>query len=329
MYIGEQLSDFSDARLTLSAQLGVEHIAAHTAAGAAAAGTPIERADGTWDVAGIKAFQQRLAGFGLTTEVLALNVEALWPSVLHGDSDGEERMAAIEQNIRTAGEAGVPCLKYRMQPIGIPRTGRVPGRGGAMYSHFDVREWPDQSLSPLGHVTSEQCWDALTWFLERAVPVAEASRVRLACHPQDPALPPDGLRGMPHVLGSVEGLQRFLSICESPYHGLNFCQGTVAEMCRDPKTEVLAAIRTFGERQKIFMVHFRNIRGGYLRFDEVYPDEGDVDMYQALKTYLAAGVDCMLCPDHVPQSAVDPGGERQFAFCLGYTRALIQAATGG
>jgi mannonate dehydratase len=131
---------------------------------------------------------------------------------------------------------------------------------------------------------------------------------------------------MPHVLGSVEGLQRFLAICESPYHGLNFCQGTVAEMCADPATEVPAAIRAFGERQKIFMVHFRNITGGYLHFEEVYPDNGDVDMYQAIRAYQEVGYQGMLCPDHVPQSAVDPGGERQFAFCLGYTRALIQAA---
>jgi mannonate dehydratase len=37
----------------------------------------------------------------------------------------------------------------------------------------------------------------------------------------------------------------------------------------------------------------------------------------------------MFCPDHVPQSDVDPSGERQFAFCLGYTRALIQAVQAG
>jgi mannonate dehydratase len=32
----------------------------------------------------------------------------------------------------------------------------------------------------------------------------------------------------------------------------------------------------------------------------------------------------MLCPDHVPHSAADPDGERQFSYCLGYTRALLQ-----
>ena len=32
------------------------------------------------------------------------------------------------------------------------------------------------------------------------------------------------------VLGTVDGLKKFVSIKESPYHGLNFCQGTVSEM---------------------------------------------------------------------------------------------------
>ena len=49
-------------------------------------------------------------------------------------------------------------------------------------------------------------------------------------------------------------------------------------------------IRYFGEREKIFMVHFRNIRGGYLNFEEVFPDEGDVDMYQCIKLYRRAGL---------------------------------------
>ena len=151
----------------------------------------------------------------------------------------------------------------------------------------------------------------------------------MACHPHDPAVPHEtGLRGIHRVLGSIEGLDRFLAIAPSPYHGLNFCQGTVAEMCTEPATQVLDAIRHFGSQQKIFMVHFRNITGGYLNFQEVYPDNGDVDMYQAMQAYKDAGYQGMFCPDHVPQSTVDEDGERQHSFCLGYTRALLQVTSG-
>ena len=57
----------------------------------------------------------------------------------------------------------------------------------------------------------------------------------------------------------------------SPYHGLNFCQGTVAEMLDGPAREIFKVIRWFGERGKIFNVHFRNIKGRKLDFIEAFP----------------------------------------------------------
>ena len=92
------------------------------------------------------------------------------------------------------------------------------------------------------------------------MPVATAAKVRLACHPHDSYTPP-GYRGVTRVLGTVAGLKRFVTMHESPYHGLNFCQGTIAEMLDDPAREIFAVIRWFGERAKIFNVHFRNIKG--------------------------------------------------------------------
>ena len=47
-------------------------------------------------------------------------------------------------------------------------------------------------------------------------------------------------------------------------------------------------------------------------------------MHAALRVYKEVGYDGMICPDHVPTSAVDPEKERQFAFCLGYIKALLQ-----
>jgi mannonate dehydratase len=51
-------------------------------------------------------------------------------------------------------------------------------------------------------------------------------------------------------------------------------------------------------------------------------------MYQCIKLYRQLGYQGMVLPDHVPHSAVDTAwGHRQRSFCLGYIRALIQAAT--
>jgi mannonate dehydratase len=126
------------------------------------------------------------------------------------------------------------------------------------------------------------------------------------------------------VLGSVEGLKKFVSIAENPYHGLNFCQGTVSEMLKDPNREIHEVIRYFGARRKIFNVHFRNIQGGSLNFRETFPDDGDVNLREVIRTYKEVGYDGMLMPDHVPRIEGDEGGKQAFAYCYGYIRALLQ-----
>jgi len=84
-------------------------------------------------------------------------------------------------------------------------------------------------------------------------------------------------------------------------------------------------IRYFGSRQKIFNVHFRNIRGHRNDFVEVYPDEGDINFVKAIQVYKEISYPYMLMPDHVPVAPNDPSGLQSFAYCYGYIRALIQA----
>ena len=121
---------------------------------------------------------------------------------------------------------------------------------------------------------------------------------------------------MDAVLGTVAGLKRFVSIADSPYHGLNFCQGTIAQMLADPGRELFEVIRYFGTRKKIFNVHFRNIRGRRDDFEERFPDEGDIDFAQAIRVYKQVGYDGMLMPDHVPRSPDDPDQRQAYAFLL-------------
>ena len=40
---------------------------------------------------------------------------------------------------------------------------------------------------------------------------------------------------------------------ESPYHGLNFCQGTISEMLDDPGNEIFDVIKYFGEKRRYLM----------------------------------------------------------------------------
>jgi len=175
-------------------------------------------------------------------------------------------------------------------------------------------------------VTEQAGWDAIEFLVEGLVPAADKAGVRLACHPHDPAYPVGGLNGVEHVMGSADGLRKFLALSDSRNHGLNFCQGTVSEMFKQPGKAMISVIEEFASTGRIFMVHFRNIRGGYLDFQETFPDEGDVDMFEAIKAYQRGGYAGPLCPDHVPMSELDEGRERFMAFALGYTRGLLHAA---
>jgi mannonate dehydratase len=240
-----------------------------------------------------------------------------------------ERDRDIEQLqmlIRNCAQAGIPMIKYNMSILGVLRTGRKPGRGDAMNHYWKLSEThPETPLTKAGAVNAEAFWERITYFLDRIIPVANEYKVKMACHPQDPGVPPEGYQGINRVLGTIDGLKKFLSIRESPYHGLNFCQGTVSEALQNPREEIFDVIRYFGSRRKIFNVHFRNIRGHRDDFEEVYPDEGDIDFVRAIRAYKEIGYDGMLMPDHVPLAANDPDSLQSFAFCYGYIRGLIQS----
>ena len=250
------------------------------------------------------------------------------PAVMLADSPQRDRdIEDLQTLIRNCAAAGIPAIKYNLNLLGVLRIGSSPGRGDARYSTWRLKDaHPDPPLTRAGHVDADAYWERITYFLKRVIPVAEEYKVRMALHPHDPGVPPEGYQGVDCVLGTVDGLKKVIEIQASPYHGLNFCQGTVSEMLADPGKEIFDVIRYFGTRQKIFNVHFRNIRGHRNDFVEVYPDEGDIDFVKAIQVYKEVGYPYLLMPDHVPQAPNDPNGLQSFAFCYGYIRALIQAA---
>ena len=249
------------------------------------------------------------------------------PAIMLAESPQRDRdIEDLQTMIRNCAAAGIPAIKYNMSILGVVRTGMSPGRGDASYVTWKLKEaHPDPPLTRAGHIDADAAWERITYFLNHIIPVAEEYKIQMACHPHDPGMPPEGYQGVVRVLGTVDGLKKFLSIRESRYHGLNFCQGTVSEMLYHPGTEIYDVIRYFGSRGKIFNVHFRNIRGHRDDFMEVFPDNGDVDFVKAMRTYKEVGYSGMMMPDHVPRAENDPRGLQSFAFCYGYIRALIQS----
>jgi mannonate dehydratase len=173
----------------------------------------------------------------------------------------------------------------------------------------------------------DEIYERITYLLDRLLPVAEHFNVQLANHIADPPLPV-GYRGItrwnsPDIL---EGVKRFSSLYDSPSHGFNLCLGSSAEGMKDPNTEIHKLIRYVGRKKQIFNIHLRNIKGGWGYFQEVYPDEGDMDFLEVIKTLREVGYTHMVMPDHLPHHDDDPDARQGFAFAYGYIKALIQAA---
>jgi mannonate dehydratase len=324
MKVGTQHGS-SDDILEVLCSLGVNNICGSL---------PSAKMDAAWSVEALTKLRERVESYGIHLDMIPLPLSSAYitkaelPSIMMAKSPDRDRdIDTVCQMIRNASRAGIPSLKYNMSILGVVRTESTPGRGRSRYSTFVYdKAKQEPPLTEAGPVNPDAYWERITYFLERVVPVAAEHKIRIACHPHDPGMPYDkGYRGVHTVLGSVDGLKKFLSIKENPYHGLNFCQGTVSEMLQDPGKEILDVIRDFGSRKKIFNVHFRNIKGKFLNFQETYIDNGDVDMLKAMRVYKEVGYDGMMMPDHVPRVAADPKGLQAFAYSFGYIKALIAA----
>ena len=246
--------------------------------------------------------------------------------MLGKDPDRDREIEYMQNLIQACAKSGVPAFKYNMRVLFGVRSGLTPGRGGSMYSTWKFEEVKNDPPEPeVGEVDADTFWERITYYLDRVIPVCNEYKIRAMCHPHDPGVPPSGYKGVDRVLGTVDGLKKLVSIQESPYHGLNLCLGTTGEMLQDPARELPDVVRFFGERKKIFNIHFRNIRGKRGDFMEVWQDEGDMNMIELAKVLYEVDYPYMLMPDHMPRHADDPDQLQGFAWGYGYIKGVLQA----
>ena len=323
MYIGSQFGHQTDEEIQVLSQLGVINVDQ----------TPVE-AWKDWTTDALVALKERWAKHGISLEMLhiplgsrsAYDNEA--GAIFLKPSDERDRQIDwMKETVRMAGEAGIRGLNYNITILGHLRTPAKTGRGGATVSTFELDKL-DQSAAEFedGPADEDEMWERINHWLQEIIPVAEECKVQMACHPSDPGIGVGNTyRGVARPLGMVDGFKKLIELYDSPYNGLNFCQGCMSESLENPAEEIFDVIRYFGERKKIFNVHFRNIKGGLGNFVEVFPDEGDIHMIRALKVYKDVGYKYMIMPDHVPGIGGPESGKVGFAYTYGYIHAALQA----
>jgi mannonate dehydratase len=325
MKIGMMTSDLSSETLDFIKAIGVNHICA----------TDYRHSSydtlGYWDSEQLIEMRTHVEKHSIQLDMVALPLpssnadQAPLPNIMLGTDQRDNEIERVIRCIQAAEKAGIPAVKGNLALTGVLSSEPVKGRGSAWHRSFDLNTlkvptaWAD--------VSAEEMWLRIAYFVERVIPAAQEAGIRVAIHPHDPVMP-KGI-GLDHrVLGDIEGLKRFCDLSESPYHGLNFCQGCMTQTGVSKET-LIEAIRFFGTRKRLFLVHFRNIRGSAPSFREAFIDEGDMDMLATMKAYQEVGYEHMIVPDHYPRIQGDTRwGHQSRAYQIGYLKALI-AATGG
>src|SRR6266487_79746 len=313
-------SDLDEAGVRRVKQLGVDH--------ALMGGPPIP-----WKESQIRSIMERLKSGGLTLGNMMI---AGVPNAIYGRPGRDEEIEKVRQSIRAAGRAGLPVVEYNFYAHRLVEGYyEEAGRAGAGLTAFDYDRVKDLPPLPSEGVHSlEEMWNNITYFLKAVVPVAEESGVRLALHPNDPPAPLS--RGSGQIMGALEGWKRLIEIVPSTSNGITFDCGVTREIGHDP----VEVCRYFGTRDRINHVHFRNVRVRALRekYTEVFLDEGEVDMFAVMKELVRQKYPRLVYPEHPRGLDIDrehpgfksayPGGGSYvgFAYNVGYTRAVLQAA---
>jgi mannonate dehydratase len=317
--LAELLNAYPDRQWMWSKQVGVKHAIGRLPVNANGAAS--------WDFMDLLHMKTRFEDFGLKLEVLEPGYEALMNNIKLGTEQSDDEIEKVKMLIRHMGKLGIPVLCYNfMAYFNWIRTSlSVPTRGGALVTGYDHSLLEDAPPTEAGTVTEDELWTRLERFLKQVVPVAEEAKVKLALHPDDPPISP--IRGISRIITSTDAIQRVLDLVPSEFSGVTLCQGTISASGED----VIEAIRKFGQQGKIFYVHFRDVRGGKEKFVETFHDDGQTDMFEAIRTYRSVGFDGPVRVDHVPTMDGEDNASPGYAavgrlYALGYLRGLLEGA---
>jgi mannonate dehydratase len=256
---------------------------------------------------------------------------------------GQEDVENTVNALRVFGEAGLPIARQRFEGDTFnhllthyrsQNRGGFLGAGGSLRGmdketlskltpdelrRWRVHVWDATTGEPPDQEALDNWWDGFCHVYERLIPIAESYNIKLAMHPSDNPLPDTPFGG----LGYHRIIDRFPNRCV----GYLYCCGTRAEAGGLPL--VLDEINNYGRKGRIFMVHFRNVRGSFATsggYEEVLLDDGDMNMFKILLELQNVGFDGCINPDHIFAIEGDgPDSGQALSYAVGYIKALLAA----
>lgn len=291
-----------------------------------------------WSAEELLRIKKSIESHGLKWEAIENFDPSHWSDVLLDGPGKRRQIEDLKTIVRNVGKAGIPIMGYNFSIAGVWGLTKGPfGRAGAVSLRFDQGKidvnhpipdgmvWnmiydPHATGGAVGPVSSEEMWQRVEYFLKEIIPVAEESGVRMAAHADDP--PVESLRGTARLVNQPDKYQRLLDLVPSSSNGLEFCMGTTQEM---REGDIYDSLDRYSKQKSVCYVHCRNVKGKVPRYQEVFVDEGDINMIKALGILSRNGYDGVVTPDHTPEMSCASPWHAGMAFALGYLRGVLQA----
>ena len=165
---------------------------------------------------------------------------------------------------------------------------------------FTMPGWEPERMAELeglfekySKIDKETLWENLKYFLEKLMPVCHECGIKMAIHPDDP---PWDIFGLPRLITSEAGVERFLKMVDDPYNCLTLCTGSLGA---SKDNDLPAIAERFADR--VAFAHIRNVKiyeNG--DFSEVsHRDcDGDVGVLGVIKALHDKDSDVYIRPDH-------------------------------
>ena len=283
--------------------------------------------DGDFDVtrlSQLKAVADRFVSHGITPKIIEPLPNSLHDHIKAGDNlrdEAIEKFICLMSNLKEVGIDTV-CFNF-MVHYGWTRTSdSLLERGGAKVTGFSLKDFKPDGFK----ISKEQVFENYIYFIKAVIPYAEKYGIKLALHPDDPPL--DTLGNVPRIFTSLDNIKKGINCVNSENLGVTFCQACYKLMGEDLESAISEL------KNKIFFVHFRNVRGNKFNFRETFHDNGEIDMAAALRLYKK------YCPDnaknipirvdHVPTLAGEESRVSGYdalgrLFAIGYLKGIDEA----
>lgn len=269
-----------------------------------------------WPLERIEKLKKTVEDAGL--ELSVIESVPVHEDIKMGCGDRDRYIENYCKTLRNLAKAGIDCVCYNFMPVFDwtrsdlahkladgsnalaydndtvlkmdPVNGELSLPGwDSSYTKEDMREL----LERYSHISEEDLWDNLKYFLDRVIKTAEEVKVKMAIHPDDP---PWSIFGLPRIITNKKNIERFLKLYDSPYNGLTLCSGSLGV---DHDNDIIDMIHNFADR--IHFAHIRNIKiTGKKCFEESahLTESGSLDIYGIVKAYCDENFDGYIRPDH-------------------------------